>query len=119
MRRVAVCSSSSVLLLISVCVARGELRNSTDCGGGAARLVKIQGGSPLGPWPWLCGLQVNTRLRCGATVIQTSPSRTLLLSAAHCLGDLGPADLLQVVCGDPLLQNSSLVDGVALTVRKV
>ena len=117
MRREVV-SLSSVFLLISVCAVRqtsGELRNSTGCGVGGAGLFKIQGGSPVGPWPWLCGLEVNRTLKCGATIIQTSPHHTLLLTAAHCLRD---GDHLLVVCGNPLLQNSSLVQGVTLTVRE-
>ena len=108
-----------VFLLISLSVSQtsGEVRNTTGCGAGGAKLVKIQGGSPVGPWPWLCGLEVDRRLRCGATIIQTSPHLTILLTAAHCFHDIGDGDHLQVVCGNPHLQNSSLVNGVTLTVR--
>ena len=57
--RTEVVSLSSVFLLISLCAVSqtsGELRNSTGCGAGGAQLFKIQGGSPVGPWPWLCVL---------------------------------------------------------------
>ena len=116
---------SSVSLLISVCVvseSRGEVRevrNITGCGtgaSGATKLTKIQGGSPSGPWPWLCGLEVNRRLKCGATIIQTSPSQTILLSAAHCV-EVDEGEEVQVVCANPHLKNNSLVNGVTLTVR--
>ena len=125
---------SSVFLLISLFVvsqSSAELRNTTGkpplpslpsnfcpgCGTGAAGLSKIQGGSPAGPWPWLCGLEVNSRLRGGATIIQTRPDLTILLSAAHCLR-VAAEDQLQIVCGDPHRQNFSLVGGVTLNVRK-
>ena len=48
---------------------------------------KIVGGCLVRPGelPWLCGLEVEGELRCGATVIQLSSSHSILLTAAHCL----------------------------------
>ena len=60
---------------------------------------------------------MNRSLRCGATVIQATSEHTILLTAAHCLR-LDEGQELQAVCGDPHRQNSSLVQGVSLSVRE-
>ena len=72
--------------------------------------TKIVGGCTVrgGEMPWLCGLEVESEMRCGATVLQAGPLATLLVT-----------DQVQVVCAHPQLRGQSLVEGVSHSVTKI
>ena len=108
----------SVRVTPADCLAAGCGRTEVDLTECVAS--KIVGGCPVraGEMPWLCGLEVDGQQRCGASIIQTGTQRTVLLTAAHCLQDVG-AEEVQVVCGDPQLKDGALLGGVTLQVTEI